>query len=88
MPRLVIRPNRHVAVLTVKGLINYQEPIFGQIKLKNVFGPLPGQFLPNKNTHTDRQIITKRHYDWKYMHMHTIMLLNTCKNLEIYINKS
>ena len=40
---------------------------------------LPGQFLPSENTQTDRHIITKRHYDRKYVHIHTVMLLNTWK---------
>ena len=38
---------------------------------------LSGLFLPSENTQTDRQTITKRHYDRKYLHIHALMLLNT-----------
>ena len=50
----------------------------GQTKLKKVSG--------NSNwsifcvvKHSDRQTIIKRHYDRKYIHIQTVMLLNTRK---------
>ena len=43
-------------------------------------------FLPSENIPTDRQIITKRHYDRKITYdtqcIQTVMLLNMHKNLE------
>ena len=59
--------------------------LLGQTKLKKSFwSSCLVNFLPSENTQTDRQIITKRRYDRKYIHMQTVMLLNMYKNLENY----
>ena len=44
---------------------------------------LPGQFFAKlKQTHTHTHTITKGHYEWKYIQIQAVMLLNTYKNLE------
>ena len=48
--------------------------------LKKFLVLLPGQL--NENTQTDRQIITKRHNDRKYIRIQTLMPLNMHKNSE------
>ena len=58
----------------------------GQTKLKRSFwSSCLVIFLPSENTQTDRQIITKRYYDRKYIHIQTVMLLNMPKTWKICI---
>ena len=59
-----------------------------QLRLKKFLVLPPVQFFPSDNTWTDRQVITKTRYDRKYMHVHTVMLLNMHNDLEIMHNKS
>ena len=62
--------------------------LIGPNKVKKVSGPPTWSiFLPSETTQTDKQIITKRHYDRKYIHIQTVMLLNMHKNLENMHNR-
>ena len=46
-------------------------------------------FLSSEDTQTDRQIITKRQYDKKYIHIQTVMLLNICiTSIDVKLSKN
>ena len=46
-------------------------------KVKKMFLVLlPGQFLTSDNIPADKQTATKKHYDRKYIHIHTVILVN------------
>ena len=59
-----------------------RRPATSEPGLKMFLVLLPDQFLPSENTQTDSQIMTKRHNERKYIHIHAVMLINTSKNFE------